>query len=144
VTLHEGIIRFRSETGRVVQLVAGQTLAWPEREAPPDAGTPAAPVASAPDAGVRPTVVERLEHIQGLRSRGQWGRAAEEVAALLREPLPSPTRERLSYELGSIFTYQMRNRARACAHWRGHQATYPRGRYRAEVEQAQGSLHCAD
>jgi len=144
LTLYEGIIEFHAKDGTRVRLTAGQSFAWPRTEGLGDAGTTAAPVASAPRAEPRPSVVERLEYIQGLRSRGQWSRAADELVSLLREPLAAPTRERLSYELGSIYTYQLHDRARACAQWRIHRGAYARGRYAAEIEQAQRSLDCAD
>jgi transmembrane sensor len=172
VNLQEGKIRFRSIKGTTVELEPGQSLDWPlpeptdpqqaspehiqaqqleHRVAPVavlDAGlhgsTPSIPGTVNAPGPAHPTVVERLEQIQGLRSRGQWARAAEELSSLLRGPLPGATRERLSYELGSIVTYQIHDATRACAIWREHQKTYPRGRYRAEVERAQRSLTCGD
>ncbi len=46
------------------------------------------------------------------------------------------TRERFSYELGSILTYQLGDRASACRHWQEHARRYPDGRYQTEVLQA--------
>ena len=57
---------------------------------------------------------------------------------------PSSARERLSFELGSILTYQLRARARACEHWARHVARFEGGRYEDEVQQAEATLGCGN
>jgi transmembrane sensor len=144
VVLREGAIRFRSDLGTEVTLAPGQSVAWPLPEPKPASTLVVqSQEPTAPSTTTKPTISERLENVEGLRSRGQWARAASELSSLLHEPLPRTTRERLSYELGSIYTYQMVQPKRACAHWATHERTYPKGRYRAEIEGAERSLGCA-
>ena len=52
------------------------------------------------------------------------------------------TRERLSFELGSLLTYQLHDVKRACAHWDAHRRAYGNGRYDAEVRAAAERLAC--
>lgn len=107
-----------------------------------------APVASAAPvpapAQVKPPLdVERLiEEVSLLRRRGQFAEAAGRLESALREPLPPATTERLSYELGSILTWQVKDRDRACEVWKAHGSAHPNGRYAGEVKRAQTSLAC--
>jgi transmembrane sensor len=163
VTLHEGAIRFRPDRGPEVDLRPRQTLAWPMPPEPPGvsaaagtppppgetAGTPPPPGeahrAAAPAPGARrqpaPTMEELLQEVDVLRSRRQYEAAARQLRQALRtQPLAS--RERLSFELGSLLTYQLRDTRRACAHWTWHRAQYAPGRYQAEVGSAMASLKC--
>lgn len=48
----------------------------------------------------------------------------------------------LSFELGLIYTWQLKDQAAACAHWGQHRAEYPKGRYGTEVERAAASVGC--
>ena len=48
----------------------------------------------------------------------------------------------MSFEHGSMLTYQLRARTRACAHWRQHLSRFPAGRYTQEVGRAMAYLHC--
>jgi transmembrane sensor len=144
VVLTEGAIRFRSDTGTEVTLAPGQSVTWPlpNPQKEPSEVLHAQEPTTAPTT-TKPSISERLESVEGLRSRGQWARAASELSALLHEPLPRTTRERLSYELGSIYTYQLVQPKRACTHWVMHERTYPKGRYGTEIERAERSLGCA-
>jgi transmembrane sensor len=144
VVLTEGAIRFRSDAGTEVTLAPGQSVTWPLPNPKPASSLVVhSKEPNAPSPPKKLSISERLESVEGLRSRGQWARAASELSALLHEPLPGTTRERLSYELGSIYTYQLVQPKRACAHWALHERTYPKGRYRAEIEGAERSLGCA-
>jgi transmembrane sensor len=155
VALREGSIRFRATDGAVVGLRPGEALAWPLPSAPPAAPVqPAAPQPPAPPSteatprgaparAAAPATDEALvDHIEELRSRRQF----EEAARALRRALPAqpkPMRERLSFELGSLLTHQIRDVRRACAQWAWHHRHFPDGRYRDEVARARRSLGCA-
>jgi transmembrane sensor len=164
VALREGRIRFRATDGAVVGLRPGEALAWPLPATSPAApAQPAAPQPPAPHAAPhatkptprgapargapapadRPATDEALlDHIEELRSRHQF----EEAARALRRALPAqpePMRERLSFELGSLLTHQIRDARRACAQWAWHHRHFPDGRYRDEVARARRSLGCA-
>ena len=156
VALHEGAIRFHAETGQDITLSPGETLAWPlpaprivppatpamtDRATHPVARTepaPADPVTAAP-AGPIETLLAR---VASLRSRRMYEQAADELGAALIESTTSSYAERLSFELGSILTYQLERRTQACAHWHRHLAVYGPGRYGQETEQAQQHLRC--
>lgn len=157
VVLHEGRIRFVDDAGRSVDLAPGQALTWPLPQAAasttapaPDDGEPAdeapEPSASTPaPASAAPAraegVDELLRRVEVLRSRGRYDEAAKELERGSAE-LPAATRERLSFERGSLLTYQLKDRARACAHWRAHQSQFPNGRYDNEVRGAVQQLGC--
>jgi len=76
-----------------------------------------------------------------LRSRGQYRQAAEELAKALL-PVDTPGAESASYELGSIFTYQLGDRQRSSAHWRRHERQFAGGTFAAEVQCALQKLGC--
>ena len=153
VALRDGNIRFRTGDGTVVTLRPGETLDWPLPPAapppsslpppptPPRAMTPAA--ARGPTAAAaRPAADEALlDHVEELRSRGQFEQAARALRRALSAP-SSPMREQLSFELGSLLTHQIRDGRRACAQWAWHYRHFPDGRYRDEVARARGSLAC--
>jgi transmembrane sensor len=155
VTLQQGAIRFRPRHGPEVDLRPGQTLAWPMPPEPPDppsvsavTGIPQPPgekrgPAPPPSAARRPipTMEELLQEVDVLRSRRQYQAAARQLRQALRTQAPA-SRERLSFELGSLLTYQLRDARRACAHWTWHRRQYARGRYQAEVQSAMASLKC--
>lgn len=159
VTLHEGAIHFRRPTGEVVQLRPGQTLEWPVDEpaeqaprepaspkpAPPQPlATPGPVVAPSrpPAAAARaPSVEETLRELEVLRGRHEFEQAARHLEAAMRKQ-PAATRERLSFELGSLLTYQLKDARRACAHWARHERQFRRGRYVEEVQRARGTLSC--
>jgi transmembrane sensor len=167
VTLYEGSIRFVADDGRAVLLVPGESLFWPLPKAAPvpaveptpaaEPGpepatptgvkpvparpvTPAAPVKSEPEA-VR--IEELLQRIDELRSRGQFDAAAAELSRALEAGYAEATRERLSFELGTILSRPGSDGQRACAHWRDHAKRFAQGRYDREIEQAVKRLNCA-
>lgn len=166
VTLHEGSIRFvPTQGGAEVRLHPGQSLKWPLPEEPaapspqlPTNPPPAnAPPVSAPLPGgprsskTRPpsepkapqlSAEEFLREVDVLRSRKEFEGAARLLEEGLRTQPPS-MRELLSFELGSLLTHQIRDTRRACAHWAWHARQFVRGRYDAEVSQAQASLDCS-
>ena len=155
VTLHEGVIRFAERT-----LHAGETLDWPPTPAvvvaPPEPLAPLpAPSAAAPgpkkQAGVHqePAVIHEtdsawlLQEVDLMRSRSEYGEAVRLLEKGLGGIVSAATRERFSYELGSILTHQLDDSRRACAHWVKHRATFPEGRYAREVKAARERLQCA-
>lgn len=164
VTLHEGRIRFTFADGEETLLAPGQTLAWPRpsRQEQPQRGTPeeapplvspakpvephdeAAPVAPGPRTSERTRVDldVLLDRLASLREQGRFREAAAQLTHALKGHFTAATRERLSYELGAILTYQLNDAARACAHWRDHQRRHPQGRYDEEVQQALQRLGC--
>lgn len=163
VHLDEGAIRFRALDGRTVTLAPGQSLDWPLPPAPPAETRPevvATPSAKrdvpaeptlprprrAPPAPPRPAAAPDssgiVERIAQLRADGDYAELARELAAALdaeRRPL---TRERLSFELGSVLTYHFSDRAKACAHWSGHLRDFPNGHYQEEATDARQRLGC--
>ncbi|MBZ4399731.1 FecR family protein [Myxococcus sp. AS-1-15] len=156
VTLHEGSIAFRRLGGEVVPVKPGQTLAWPvvdpnkpalppETRPPPTLAPPPAPkvVPSRPPAtSVRaPSVDEVLRELEVLRGRHEFEQAARYLEESMRKQ-PAATRERLSFELGSLLTYQLQDAQRACAHWARHEEQFRRGRYAEAVQRARGTLSC--
>jgi transmembrane sensor len=83
-----------------------------------------------------------VDRIAVLRAKGQYRELANELGvALLRERRPL-TRERLSFELGSVLSYHLTDRERACAHWALHRRSFPDGHYAEEVSDAQQILKC--
>jgi len=162
VTLHEGSIRFIApETERTLK--PGQVLEWPlarTAEAQTDPPVPAAvpePVPPAPpktkrpaakSPRVEPAVIREtdarwlLEEVELLRSRGEYVEAVRLLDKGLDGLVSPATRERFSFELGSILTYQQSNATRACAHWTSHRRTFPAGRYEREIRSAMETAQC--
>ncbi|WP_426732876.1 FecR domain-containing protein [Myxococcus faecalis] len=165
VTLHEGAIVFRQLGGEVVPVQVGQRLAWPvvksdepallvpvspepalpESRPPPALATPPTPKvvpSRAPSTLVRaPSVDEVLRELEVLRGRHEFEHAARYLEESMRQQ-PVATRERLSFELGSLLTYQLKDARRACAHWSRHEEQFRRGRYAEAVQRARGTLSC--
>jgi transmembrane sensor len=83
-----------------------------------------------------------VEQLRTLRQRGQFDDAAAMLKAALERPLGPESRERLSYELGSLLTYHGADHTKACAHWARHDELFPKGRYGREVAQARRVLGC--
>jgi transmembrane sensor len=160
VVLREGSIRFRSAGQAAITLRPGEELRWPlstsalgSLPAPTAAATPipapstsGLPVASSSSAlpATKPSVrstEELLNYVEELRSRHQFEAAARELARGLGSQ-PSSARERLSFELGSLFTHQIGDARRACAHWARHERQFHGGVYRDQVASAQRALAC--
>ncbi len=164
VVLHEGKIRFVTPDGRTVTLTPGQSLAWPIAESAP--ASPAKPNIAAPPPAEVPSrppphghgrpppsealtelslddAEEVLRDVAVQRSRGQYESAVSILNVALKQHLRPATRERLSFELGSILTHQLSEHARACAHWAAHVRAFPSGRYDLEIAQARETLGCA-
>ena len=161
VTLHEGVIAFRRLDGGVVPVRLGQTLAWPVAEpaepalrepAPPEPerphplATPSPKVASSrvPSTPVRaPSAEDVLRELEVLRGRHEFEQAARYLEEAMRKQ-PVATRERLSFELGSLLTYQLKDARRACFHWARHEQQFQRGHYAEAVQRARGTLSCEE
>jgi transmembrane sensor len=156
VRLGEGKIRFRAVDGREVLLAPGDRLAWPlpppergARDAGPAPAADASPRAPQPrrDAG-RPLTASQaeslLDEVERLRSQGRYA----EVARRLRDALPrvgdAATRERFSFELGTVLGQQLRATSEACAHWRRHLRRFGASRYGPEIRAAQRELACPE
>lgn len=159
VRLEQGVIRFRATDGSLVTLAPGDSVSWPppapiEPEFVPEP-QPVAPkvppsrpsVLSVPTPAPAPTpefsVEAVLIQVASLRSRGQYEEAVTVLTASMKERMRSATRERLSFELGSILSHQLHDTARACAHWSKHAAEYPSGRYQQAVTSELSNLKCA-
>lgn len=163
VTLHEGEIRFQDLGGGSRPVAAGQRLEWPPPPPSPPAvlSPPSAPESVAPPAPQLPVAKQKrpamaptaepivfsdpedlLQQVDVLRSRGFYSEAARYLAHGLNTELPPATRERFSYEFGSILTYRLDDPKAACAHWAAHARRYPAGRYQTEVAQASAHLSC--
>ncbi|MBL8915026.1 MAG: FecR domain-containing protein [Archangium sp.] len=158
VHLEQGVIRFRAKDGSVVTLAPGESVSWPPTAPPEPEPTPEPELELAPSpkavrlplVPIKPTpppapafsVEAVLTQIASLRSRGQYEEAATVLSASLKETMPASTRERLSFELGSILSHQLHDAARACPHWLKHATEYPNGRYQQAVTSELSGLKC--
>jgi transmembrane sensor len=118
----------------------------PASSASPTSSTPPASSAQssvepAPKPASAVSTEELLDRVESLRSRHQFEAAARELARGMASQ-PRPMRERLSFELGSLLTHQIRDARRACAHWDWHERTFRGGSYRNEVARSQRALGC--
>ncbi|MCP3097788.1 FecR family protein [Myxococcus sp. K15C18031901] len=156
VTLHEGVIAFRRLGGEVVPVRVGETLAWPVVEAALHEPAPPEPVQPLPLATPDPKVAvsrvpatparapsaeDVLRELEVLRGRREFEQAARYLEEAMRKQ-PVATRERLSFELGSLLTYQLGDAQRACSHWARHEQQFRRGRYAEAVQRARATLSC--
>jgi transmembrane sensor len=146
VTLFEGTIRFTATDGRQRTLDGTGELSWP---LPPDVPPPAPlpPPPSPPPAPVRTPISyadaeQLLQQVDLLRSRGDYEEAVRYLESGLKAELHASTRERFSYELGAILSYQLHDASRGCPHWSHHLRQFRRGRYDPEVHKAMGQLGC--
>lgn len=160
VTLEEGRIDFRFPSGHVRELAPGETVHWPEEAdelAPLPDLPPSPPPAVAPKPAPRSPAnwsefdrrlrsEATLKRVMALRQQGRWDESVTELERALELPdaaFGPGTRERLSWELGSVLTWQARDAGAACWHWTIHLKTYPRGRYTLEVTRAMSALECS-
>lgn len=161
VELHEGAIEFIDEGGAAHRLSPGDVLRWPrEPEAPwapeeeEELLLPLSPIRPPPrkepaSKAVDWRAFDQRVHAQAvitelstLRQKGQWADAVRLLERELNRGAPD-TRERLSFELGLLYTWQLKDTASACAHWVQHQREYPEGRFDVEVGRARVQLGCA-
>jgi transmembrane sensor len=84
-----------------------------------------------------------LDEVAVLRSRGEYAEAVRLLDKGLSGIVLPATRERFSYELGSILTYQLHDADAACRQWAKHEAAFPNGRYARELKSAKEHLKCA-
>jgi hypothetical protein len=82
-----------------------------------------------------------ITELTQLRQKGQWGDAVRLLERELNRGAPD-TRERLSFELGLIYTWQLKDQVAACAHWKQHRREYPEGRFDVEVDRALETMGC--
>lgn len=164
VELHEGVIDFIDESGMTRRMRPGDLMTWPRAPEPPseldeleevEELTPLGPVPQRKKkAPKKPTDIDwrpfdQRVHAQAvitelstLRQNGQWQDAVRLLERELNRGAPD-TRERLSFELGLIYTWQLKDSVAACAHWKQHQREYPDGRFDVEIDRAAQSLGCA-
>jgi len=153
VAVSVGKIRFVPlSPGEPKFVSAGESLQWPMKTPPPVIATPSPMLTPVPEpelepeqkrVAATPSVEEVLREVDVLRSRRQFERAARLLSRAMGGQ-PRYTRERLSYELGSLMTHQLRDRKRACGHWRVHEREFRAGRYAEEISQARALLRCGD
>lgn len=168
VELAEGAIDFIDVAGDVHVLRPGDRASWPVVPAVPVAPVDAsAPSGAIPDPVPGPTkplqrpapapapsdvdwrAFDQRVHAEAviteltqLRRQGAWADAVRLLERELDGGAPD-TREQLSFELGLILTWQVKDVAAACAHWAQHRHDFPEGRFDAEVDRATASLGCA-
>jgi hypothetical protein len=165
--LFEGRILFRSDDGREVELLPGQSIAWPlPPMPPPPQQQPAredesfkaepeedalAPLPAVPDSGTPAdwSAHDRLlrahtllERIPKLRAEGHFAQAVTELEVAMKQDLPASARERLSFELIDILANELWDKARACRCVRDHAWRYPAGRYDDEIVRINEELGC--
>ncbi|MBL8910295.1 MAG: FecR domain-containing protein [Archangium sp.] len=164
VELHEGVIDFIDENGNTRRMRPGDLMTWPRAVEPPsvidtpadeeiEELTPLGPVRRKKVTPKKPTDIDwrpfdQRVHAQAvitelstLRQNGQWQDAVRLLERELNRGAPD-TRERLSFELGLIYTWQLKDPLAACAHWKQHQREYPEGRFDVEIDRASQSLGC--
>lgn len=168
VELHEGSIDFIDEGALTHRLRPGDVLTWPVAPEPPsmlgagdddeeDDLTPLGPISPPKKKKKNPTrpsdidwrLFDQRVHAQAvitelsaLRQSGQWQDAVRLLERELNRGAPD-TRERLSFELGLIYTWQLKDQPAACAHWKQHRREYPEGRFDVEIDRAAQALECA-
>ena len=149
VKLHRGAIRFVGHEGQVREVKPGQTLSWPLKDPPPLTATAPEEVAKSSPKKARPAKKLTLEETETLgnstarlRSQGRYKQAARALRAALPRITDRVTRERFSFELGDILTYQLSDPAAACRHWKRHLRRYGPGRDGKEIRQAQQKAAC--
>ena len=120
--------------------VAVEPSAETPRTTAPSVSPPNSP--SAPKAASSASSTEELlDRVEALRGRRQFEAAARELSRGIPAQ-PSAMRERLSFELGSLYTHQIHDKDRACSHWAAHERNFHGGRYREEVARSQRALGC--
>jgi hypothetical protein len=147
VELQRGVIRFLSSDGRAVMLRPGESLRWPLPPATRPAASapvfaPLRPAASRPRALAPAEVESLLDLVERLRSQARYGEAARQLRQGLPRIADSSTRERMSYELGTLLGQHLRDAAAACRHWRRHLRSFGAVRYGVEIEAARRQLGC--
>jgi transmembrane sensor len=165
VTLHEGSIRFAWREGRAQLIEPGHTLEWPARPAYPPIESPREPpveLAPAPATPAPKTTTPRavtvrkeprviqetdaewlLDEVETLRSRREYIEAVRLLDKGIAGLVTPATRERFSFELGSLLTWQLNDARRACKHWRTHLAVNSSGRYSQQIQRAMEKAQCA-
>ena len=157
VLLHEGKIVFLGPDGVEHVVSPGETFTWPlpvpaPRE-PLDELEPLPPLERRPAPKPKTQEIDWREfdrrvhaeavinELSQLRRSAAWTDAVKLLERELSRGAPD-TRERLSFELGVIYTWQLKDPEAGCAHWVQHRAEYPKGRYGTEVERASAALGC--
>ncbi len=147
---------FVDERGVEHVVLPGEAFAWSPPLPPPpvelDELEPLPPLRPRPSAPKTQEIdwreFDRRVHAEAviteltqLRRSGEWTGAVKLLERELSRGAPD-TRERLSFELGLIYLWQLKDQTAACAHWAQHRAEYPKGRFSTEVERAAATLGC--
>ncbi len=163
VTLHEGVIHFVG-AGDTHVMSPGETYAWPPvalvappREPPLEPAREPEPAPEPPASTAKPrlkslrrepAVIREIDaawllaEVDTARSRGEYAEAVRLLDKGLAGIVSGSTKERFSFELGSILTWQLAD-ARACKHWQKHAAAFPNGRYAQQIVRAMEKANCA-
>ncbi len=83
-----------------------------------------------------------VDQVAELRAQRQYRAAVSLLRGALDDGWDLHTREVLSYELGTILSTQLSDRARACTHWAQHREQFPSGRYVRAIARAEKRLGC--
>ncbi len=152
VLLHEGKIVFFDADGLEHVVSPGEILKWPRPPRELDELEPLPPLRRKESDKMQEIdwrEFDRRVHAEAviteltqLRRSGAWPDAVRLLERELSRGAPD-TRERLSFELGLIYTWQLKDPAAGCAHWVEHRQEYPQGRFGVEVERAAAALGCA-
>lgn len=149
VLLHEGKIVFLDAEGREHVVAPGEVFRWPVELDELEPLPPLRPRQITKTQEIDWREFDRRVHAEAviteltqLRRDGAWTDAVRLLERELSRGAPD-TRERLSFELGLIYTWQLRDPAAGCAHWVQHRQEYPAGRFASEVDRAAATLGCA-
>lgn len=150
VELYEGRLRFVGVDGSERLIAPGERYEWgPGAESPAQPSDPPPSRAPRPKAGRSgpprggAQAQEISRRITAHRQRGAHADAASELAQALRaEGWPRATAEVWSYELGTLYADELRDRAAACAHWTAHERRFGEGVYAAAVAASMRRLGC--
>ena len=84
-----------------------------------------------------------LDRIASRRARGEYRELAADLAAAMERERRPLTRERLSFELGTVLEASTSTMRRGLArYWATHLRTFAGGRYLEEVSDARKVLGC--
>jgi hypothetical protein len=82
-----------------------------------------------------------LEEVERLRTQGRYRAAVQKLRLSLPLFSQEAAQERLHYELGSLLSHYLKDKA--CRHWRRHQHIYAKSRrYRQEIRNNLKLLRC--
>jgi hypothetical protein len=134
ISLLEGHVRVRVGTRAVEELREGEQLEWSAFKP-----TAPAPVSNRRDDEGLATL---LEEVAGLRRRGEYQAAIEQLRAGDRSDWSVRSRQLVSFEIGTLLERQLGDLDAACKHWAVHRERYPNGRYESIILRSMTRMHC--